>query len=106
MPIGERNHMLREELLEQIGGLPAGTEVGIQLGGELFGIENLHEMPADGETFGMLTCSMADFRSMLHDWGYGPEQIDLIMAGEWAGGLSVPEPRGVQAAHQGAKSPA
>jgi hypothetical protein len=100
MPIGERNDMLREELLEQIESLPAGTEMGIRLGGELFGIENLQRLPADGETFGMLTCSAADVRSMLDDWGYGPEQIALIMAGRWSGGLSVPEPRGVQKADQ------
>lgn len=87
--------MLREELLARIERLPPGTEVGIRLGGELFGIEDVDQLPADGESFGMLTCTAADVRAMLYDWGYKPDQIKMILAGTWSGGLRVPVPRSV-----------
>ncbi|MFG1611052.1 hypothetical protein [Actinoplanes sp. NPDC049265] len=83
--------MLREELLERIASLPAGTEVGIRFGGELFGIEDVHLLPADDEIFGMLACTSADVRSMLLDWGYASRQIEMILAGSWAGGIPAPE---------------
>lgn len=95
--------MLREDLLALIVDLPAGIEVGIRLGGELFGIETVEHLPADGEIFAMLTCASADVRSMLHDWGYESDQIKLIMAGRWSGGLPVPEPREVRAAEPNTK---
>lgn len=98
--------MLREELLTLIVGLPAGIDVGIRLGGELFGIGTVDQLPADGETFAMLACTSADVRSMLHDWGYESDQIKLIMAGRWSGGLPVPEPRRVPAMGGAARSAA
>lgn len=98
--------MLREELLALIVGLPAGIDVGIRLGGELFGIEMVDLLPADGETFAMLTCTSADVRSMLHDWGYGPDQVRLIMAGRWSSSVPVPEPRGVCAPDDAVRSAA
>lgn len=57
--LGERTDMLREDLLAQIAGLPAGIDMGIRLRGELLGIETVDQLPAEGETFGMLTCTSA-----------------------------------------------
>ena len=92
--------MLRDELLARISSLPAAAEVGIRFGGELFGIDNVHRLEADGETFGILECTSADVRAMLHEWGYGPAQVKLIMAGQWANGLPAPEPKGSPASTQ------
>lgn len=70
--------MLRDELLKQLLALPAGANIGIQIGDAHLDIADV--MPWGDEGFVDLCCDLADLRDVLMEWGVPADKRDRLVA--------------------------
>ena len=77
--------MMRDELLQRIAALPAGADVGIQVGDDHLDIADV--VAWGNDSFGALRCHPNDLRDLLLAWGVPAELRYRLGAGA---GVSTP----------------
>jgi len=90
----ERIAMTRDELLQLIAAVPAGTDIGIQLGNEHLDIVDL--VPWGDGQFIALKCHPTDLRDLLLAWELPREQRKQIRRGCGVENVSVVDKGGTE----------
>ena len=71
--------MKRNELLRQIAALPAGADVGVQIGDEHLDVVAVGAWA--GGRFGALRCQPSDLRDVLLSWGLPAKLRERLVSG-------------------------